>query len=150
MAQTYFNETFVFNDKYTPAPLRFKKLRDLFLITTDHGGWVVLNKSEFGALYKNKLDDNLFKKLEEKCIIYTHSNKLLLEDYYNHRYSFLSNGTSLHIIVPTLRCNLKCIYCHSSAALSDNKKYDMAKTTAKKTVEFIFQTPAKSISIEFQ
>jgi His-Xaa-Ser system radical SAM maturase HxsB len=150
MAQTYFNETLVFNNAYTPAPYRLRKIRDLFLISTDHGAWIVLNKNELNNLLKGTIDDDLFKKLEEKGIIFTLSNKMLIEDYYSHRYSFLSTGTSLHIIIPTLRCNHKCVYCHSSVSGSDKKDKDMTKQIAKKTIDFIFQTPSKSITIEFQ
>ena len=49
----------------------------------------------------------------------------------------MKKGAVLHIIVPTLRCNQKCIYCHSSARFGKEKEYDMDKETAKKTLEFI-------------
>lgn len=73
----------------------------------------------------------------------------IIEDY-KKRYGYLFDGATLHIIVPTLRCNQKCIYCHSSAKQSTDKTYDMDEATAKKTLEFIFQTPSNSITIEFQ
>jgi len=150
MAQTYFCETYVFNDAYTLAPIRYKNIGNKFLITTDHGAWIALNKSEYDALHRGKLPNDLFRNLEEKGIIYTHNNTKLIEEYYTNRYSFLKNGTSLHIIIPTLRCNHHCIYCHSSAISSNTQKYDMNHETAKKTLEFIFQTPANIITIEFQ
>jgi len=62
----------------------------------------------------------------------------------------VAEGTSLHIVVTTLRCNQKCVYCQASSVNPDLKEYDMSLDTAKKTVEFIFQTPANNITIEFQ
>ena len=58
----------------------------------------------------------------------------------------------MHILTTTKRCNLKCVYCHSAVAskIANEKEYDMDKKTAKKTLEFIFQTPEKGITIEFQ
>lgn len=150
MVSTYFNETYVFNRDYTLAPIRFKRLRDKFLITTDHGAWVLLDKNEFDAVNKHSLNNDLFKNLEEKGIIYTKNNQKLVEDFYQHRFFFLNRGTTLHIIVPTLRCNQKCIYCHSSVIQSNNRKYDMKRKVAKKTLEFIFQTTAPAFTIEFQ
>jgi His-Xaa-Ser system radical SAM maturase HxsB len=45
---------------------------------------------------------------------------------------------------------MDCIYCHASSKPKDKKEFDMDKETAKKTVDFIFQTPNNNITIEFQ
>lgn len=45
---------------------------------------------------------------------------------------------------------MNCIYCHASSKAAKKTEYDMNKETAQKTVDFIFQSPSKSISIEFQ
>jgi len=49
---------------------------DSFLITTEHGAWVVLNKREYDLLRLNQLhkDPNLFNTLEYKGIIVTERN----------------------------------------------------------------------------
>ena len=62
----------------------------------------------------------------------------------------VAEGTSLHIVVTTLRCNQKCVYCQASSVNPNLKEYDMSLDTAKKTVDFIFQTPSNNITIEFQ
>jgi His-Xaa-Ser system radical SAM maturase HxsB len=66
------------------------------------------------------------------------------------KYSFLSQGTSLHIMVVTLRCNQKCVYCHASSRPMSAKGMDMSMETATKAVDFIFQSPSPKLSIEFQ
>lgn len=63
---------------------------------------------------------------------------------------YLSEGTSLHIIVTTLRCNMNCVYCQAASKEPGCMQYDMDIPTAKRTVEFIFQTPSNNITIEFQ
>ena len=150
MAISYFNETAVFGKENVVNNYRVKKIKGKFLVSTDQGSWAVLEKKEYDQLMNNKLDDSLFKTLEEKGVIITKNNLNLIIDDYKKRYRYLSNGTSLHIMIPTLRCNHKCVYCHSAVEKEDCKKFDMDKKTAKKTLEFIFQTPAKGITIEFQ
>jgi His-Xaa-Ser system radical SAM maturase HxsB len=45
---------------------------------------------------------------------------------------------------------MNCIYCHASSKPAGCREFDMDKETAKKTVDFIFQSPSKKITIEFQ
>ncbi len=135
---------------YTLNNYRTKQFQDKFFITTDHGSYAILTKKEFLNLKSNKIDDALRVKLEEKEIILSNNNITEAIRLTRSRYSFLSRGTSLHIIVPTLRCNLSCIYCHASSRPENEKSFDMNQETAKKTVDFIFQTPNKAITIEFQ
>lgn len=140
------------NQEYVTNHVRKRKVRDNYLLTTEAGTWVILTPEEFKSFETGKIDesDNLFKTLSEKFMILHPHNK---EDYvaaYKKRFDHFYQGTSLHIIVPTLRCNLNCVYCHASSANCKTSEYDMDEATAKKTVDFIFQSPSPSISIEFQ
>jgi len=140
------------NYQYQINNYRIKKLNGKFLLTTDHGSWLFLTSKEFVLLESHLVHKNLklFKKLEEVGIIITLQNKKNIINSLRERYNYLSPGPSLHILIPTLRCNLKCIYCHASSKPIDAKGFDMDEVTAKKTVDFIFQTPSPSITIEFQ
>jgi uncharacterized protein len=129
---------------------RSKKFGDKYLVTTDHGSWLFLTEKDYLSLENEKIDEDLFKKLEEAGIVITKNNQNSVLEKNRMKYAFLNNGVSLHIVIPTLRCNIKCIYCHASSRCENEKGYDMDKKTAEKTVDFIFQTPAKSITIEFQ
>ena len=138
------NKGYVFNNYRTGV------LKDKVLLTTDHGSWLALTKEKYALLRKNNMDQDYIDLMEKKGVIITERNtKQVLDDYYQ-RYSFLFSGVSLHIIVPTLRCNQKCIYCHSSSRPKDVVGYDMDEGTAKKTIDFIFQSPTSVIIIEFQ
>jgi len=136
--------------KYTLNNYRDKKFGNKYLITTDHGGWDFLTNKEFQEFKSEKLSKKLFDKLENAGIILTDKNLNQVISDYRQRNLSLLNGTCLHIVVPTLRCNMKCIYCHASSVPKNNKGYDMDKKTAKKVVDFIFQSPSKIITIEFQ
>ncbi|MBU4580788.1 His-Xaa-Ser system radical SAM maturase HxsB [Patescibacteria group bacterium] len=130
---------------------RVKKFNDKFLITTDHGSWVFLNNDQFNLLTRNEIDKDVkfFELLEEKGIILTSKNEKRVIISLRKKYDFLFIGTSLHIIVPTLRCNQKCTYCHAGSKSLD-EYVDMDEKTANAVVDFIFQSPSKKIAIEFQ
>ncbi|MEM5793014.1 MAG: His-Xaa-Ser system radical SAM maturase HxsB [Candidatus Aenigmatarchaeota archaeon] len=131
----------------------FKKFDDNHvLVTTIHGGWIVLDKREFDLLRFGKLQEDpiLFKKLEKEGIILTGNNEQNVVNAFKSRQSFLFSSVNLHIISPTLRCNQRCVYCHAKSKPLDSHGFDMDEETAKATVDFIFQAPVNSMSIEFQ
>ncbi|MBU1177466.1 MAG: His-Xaa-Ser system radical SAM maturase HxsB [Patescibacteria group bacterium] len=131
---------------------RFKKIKDKYLLTNDVGGFLFLTKKEF----KDFLSDNLEKdkepylSLNKKSFIKKDLDLTESIDKYRLKNSFLFNGPSLHIVVVTLRCNHKCVYCHASAQAMDRTDLDMDKETAKNVVEKIFQTTSPFVAIEFQ
>ncbi len=63
---------------------------------------------------------------------------------------FVGTGPTLHMVVPTLRCNHKCKYCHAAVAPMSAKDMDMDEETARKVVDTIFYTNSPSFTIEFQ
>jgi len=156
VALTIFNQQPKFqarNDDYVINYYHTKKYdNDHILITVNHGSWVVLDKREFDLLRFNRLneDKHLKSLLEEKGIILTEKSKNFILTAMKNKYHHTQRGTSLHILVPTLRCNQKCIYCHAKSRDPSKKGYDMSKETAKKIVDFMFQSPARGITIEYQ
>ena len=142
--------------KNLPATIpdfRFKKFdQETYLLTNDLGNYVFLNNQEFEDYISGRLDsqtakyqellDNLFIKNENYVAEFT--------ERFRNRYDFVKYGPSLHIVVVTLRCNHRCIYCHASAADSTDSGYDMSLGTAKKVVDTIFQSPNWALAIEFQ
>ncbi len=131
---------------------RFKKLGNEYLLTNDVT-YVYLSEQEFKKFLENKLNNesSAFKELAKKGFLKNHFSKERIIERYCKRYHFLRNrGVSLHIVVVTKRCNHLCVYCQAGRAEFQDKKYDMTEETAKKTVDLIFQTPARNITIEFQ
>ncbi|MCD6215492.1 MAG: His-Xaa-Ser system radical SAM maturase HxsB [Candidatus Aenigmarchaeota archaeon] len=139
--------------KYIENRFLTKKLgENRYLITTDHGAWAILSKKEYDLLRLGRLneDPSLINFLEEKGIILTERNIKKVLSNTRDKFSRVFNGTSLHVITTTLRCNQKCIYCHALSRPMDAKEYDMDEETARAVVDFIFQSPSKTIGIEFQ
>jgi His-Xaa-Ser system radical SAM maturase HxsB len=126
--------------------------RDRNLVTTDHGAWALLDDKEFRLLRTMKVEEDpaLFNMLVEKGVIVTERSMEKVVENYRDRFHFLSRGPTLHIIVPTFRCNQKCVYCHSASKPPGIRGYDMDRKTAKSVVDFIFTSPAETLVIEFQ
>jgi len=122
------------------------------LVTVDHGAWALLDDRELRLLRSMKVgkDPSLFNLLKERGIIITEDSVGRVAEDYAKRFHFLDYGPTLHIVVPTFRCNQKCIYCHSRSQPPDAKGYDMDEKTAKQVVDFIMSTPAETMVIEFQ
>ena len=139
-------------NKEKVAFCRFKKLGNQYLLTNEPNSHIFLEESDFKKFLEGKLKKNskIYKELQSKNFI---KDDLDLNQVTRkcHCYNnFLFQGPSLHIIVVTLRCNFKCVYCQASSCPVDQKKYDMDIKTAKKTVDIIFESPNDVINIEFQ
>jgi uncharacterized protein len=131
---------------------RFKKLGKKFLVTNDIGRYFFLRPKSFKYFLEGKISPRTktFKDLKKRGFIKDSLDIDSLVKKYRQRNDFLFEGPSLHIVVVTLRCNHKCIYCQASSRGMKEKKYDMTISTAKKVVDTVLSVPNYSISIEFQ
>ena len=103
--------------------------------------------------YKLGVETEEYLNMESKHIVAGSNNSdvlNMLSIKYRTKKSFLYEFTSLHMVVPTLCCNSKCIYCQVSSKDEHEGSYYMDKPTANKVVETIFKSPSKHIKIEFQ
>ncbi|MEK6690997.1 MAG: His-Xaa-Ser system radical SAM maturase HxsB [Nitrospirota bacterium] len=133
--------------------MRFKK--DHVLIVNLVGEYFYLSADDFAKMVDYSLNpkSDLYFNLKAKHFIAeTLSDPAieLLTIKYRTKKGFLSDFTSLHMFVITLRCNHKCTYCHASSKDTDKKVFDMSMETAKKAVDITLMSPSKSIKIEFQ
>ncbi|MCX5782728.1 MAG: His-Xaa-Ser system radical SAM maturase HxsB [Elusimicrobia bacterium] len=140
---------------YTLLPFRYHALENKIFLTNEVGEYIFLDKSTFDDLRTGNLskDSKVFMDLKSQHFLTdTEVDPVidLLAVKYRTKKSFLENFTSLHMVVPTLRCNSDCIYCQVSSKDNKVSSYDMDVNTAKNVVETIFKTPSKYIKIEFQ
>lgn len=152
MAESIFGTDFL-TEEYILNNYNFHKFdKNHILVTAEHGGWALLSRQEFELFKFHRAHENpaLYSLLKEKGLIISEENVLNIVEDYKKRHKFLFQGPSLHIVVPTFRCNQTCVYCHSRAMPDESSNVDMDKKTAKKTVDFIFKSPARVIAIEFQ
>jgi uncharacterized protein len=135
------------------ASLNFRDMGGWHLISNDWGHFLMLETPDFEAFMRGEIgpDHTLYPELEKRGFL---RDRLDFEDLarsHGKRTAFQHfNGPSLHMIVVTLRCNLGCTYCHSSVVDPSRTDTDMDLETARRTVDFIFDTPNQTICIEFQ
>ncbi|MCK4539527.1 His-Xaa-Ser system radical SAM maturase HxsB [Candidatus Parcubacteria bacterium] len=131
---------------------RYKKINNNILLTNEVGNFCFLSLDDFKKFIYGQLDSKskIYQVLKNGNFIKNKINEKVLINDYRRKNSFLAQGPSLHIIVLTKRCDHVCTYCQASAKINCDKKYDMDARIAKKTVDMIFQTTNRSISIEFQ
>ncbi len=137
-------------NKYKLNFFREKRFKDKRLVITISGTFDFLSDEEHEMLMSHRLTPELYERFRSKAIIVTDDNIEDVADRYMCKKKLLTQGASLHIVVPTLRCNENCVYCHALSRPKGSEGFDMDSETARKTVDFIFQSPAKGITIEFQ
>jgi len=132
---------------------RFKKLGGKNLLTNDGGAWIFLNSKDFSRFLAGKIGEKekVYQELEKKLFFKAGKPETaaLASQYLKLNYS-LAQGTSLFIIVLTLRCNHRCLYCQATPERPQSRGFDMSHLTAKKVVDLIFRTPSSFVRIEFQ
>ncbi|MFH0831372.1 MAG: His-Xaa-Ser system radical SAM maturase HxsB [archaeon] len=133
-------------EQHILLPFNEEKIKDKHLVTTFFGSWAMLDEEEWKCLLSRNLSKELETKLHEKDIIASKENINRIIKNYRNLNANLFLGPSLHIVSLTPECNLGCVYCHAK----DRKIEKMSRDTALKVLNFIFQSPSKAITIEFQ
>ena len=142
--------------EYTILPFRFDHFNEEeYLLTNDVGEYIFLNNEDFEKFVNHELDpkSDIFMDIASKQIATTDKVEdvvNMLATKFRTKKSILRDFTTLHMVVPTLRCNSSCIYCQVKRHESTDHSSDMSKKTAKNIVNCIFKSPSPCIKIEFQ
>jgi len=132
---------------------RFKKIGKNYLITNDVGNWQYLNAENFKRFLNAKISqkEKIYQELSGKGFIDLNKKNLsgLSAQYLNLNRSVFG-GPTLFIMVLTLRCNHRCLYCQVTPENEKARGFDMTEPIAKKAIDLIFRSPSKFIGIEFQ
>jgi len=143
-------------NKYKFLPFQFNRFgHNNVLLTNLVGEFIFLSNHDFNLLINHKVDryQKIYQDLKSKQIITDNDIDLpidMLSTKYRTKKSYLDEFTTLHMVVPTLRCNGNCIYCQVSSKDLEDHNCDMDKIIAKRIVEMIFHSPVRAIKIEFQ
>jgi uncharacterized protein len=135
------------------APFYFEPLSGgRMLLTNDWGGWLALDGADFRSFAAGKLPEEHPRRAELAAAGFFRAGLQPDEcaKKFSKLHSSVFSGTALHIIILTLRCNQKCVYCHASAKGAGERRFDMDAETARRTVDFIFASSGKKLIIEFQ
>jgi His-Xaa-Ser system radical SAM maturase HxsB len=133
-------------------PFKFQNINNRLLVTNDAGDFFFTNETNVKRLVNNSLDENFTGFLRKKGFIYDQEGDL----YWNshrlkiYKRKFLPKKISYFIIVPTLRCNLRCSYCQVSRVNQDAKGFDWSDATLNQFFRFAEDSAPDSVKIEFQ
>lgn len=134
----------------SPADFYWKRLDGGYLVTNDFGAHAWLSPAAFKSFSSGKGGSGLPQELIDGGFVRDQMDLDGLAGKWRNMNAFLYSGPSLHILVMTLRCNHGCLYCQSGSAAGSGKNTDMSWATAKKSIDFAFQTTASKLTIEFQ
>lgn len=129
---------------------RVRAIEGKYLLTGSHGRWTVLTDQEYHSLTNNTLPPELFSRLQDRGLIFTGNNQSRISELFRSWNKYYFENPTLHIVVTTRRCNLRCVYCHAASRPSQSDREDLTAPISEKIVDFIFDSPAKSMKIEFQ
>lgn len=131
---------------------RHRRLGKKILVTNDSGCYVLLDEKDFLSFVEGRLDPkkSLHGELRRKGFIRDQMDFTKMAEDWRRKHGFLWHGPSLHIIVVTLKCNHRCVYCQTSSVGMDRGGFDMTQDTAKRVVDVAFQSPNRALTIEFQ
>src|SRR4030066_2589232 len=141
---------------YQILPFRFKRENDgNILLTNEVGEFITLSANNFNSFVSHLLETNgdVFHDLAGKHFLASDDIDLAIEflaTKFRTKKRFLADFTALHMIVPTLACNSRCVYCQVSSRAPSEQGCSMSVETAREVVEMIFKTRSPSIKIEFQ
>jgi uncharacterized protein len=131
---------------------RFRPLGGQVLLTNDSGSYQLLSESEFQQLIAGTIapDSPLHTRLLESGFLAGSQGEEERTAQLAQRKAFLGLGPYLHVLIASLRCNEACVYCHASRRPMDATEFDMSPEVAERAVAVAMQSPAPSITIEFQ
>lgn len=135
-----------------PPQIRWGKTGKGYLVTNDSGHYVSLSEKDFSAFTAGKLSRKsaLFADLCAKGFVRDQLDFDTLAARWKKCNAHMEYGPGLHILVLTLRCNHKCLYCQAGAGGAAASRTDMSLPMAKRCVDFAFKSPNPGITIEFQ
>ena len=141
---------------YTLLPFDFARVHGgQYILTNIVGEYILFPETDLANLIGNTLPVNhpKFLELKTKHFLFDNDSSVatdLLSLKLRTKLSILSQFTSLHIFVTTLRCDHSCPYCQVSRVNDQSVQYDMSQDTALKAISLMFRSPSRALKVEFQ
>ncbi len=141
---------------YQLLPMRFLRLDESRVVISNMvGEFLVVPRSRLADIIEHRVerDESLYADLVARHLVLDPADNSaldLLALKYRTRQSHLAEFTGLHMFVVTLRCDHSCPYCQVSRVSHDRTAFDMSEGTARQSIDLMFQSPSKSLKVEFQ
>lgn len=134
-------------------PLRFRELHGQRILMADDSGSYFLTDRAFVERYAwdelNQSDTDFL--VQKGQAFYTEgdlSHTAFLTRWAQRQH--VGGGSAYVILIPTLRCDLRCSYCQVSRAPIAAKGFDWDEQTLERVLTFLDDLPVDEIQIEFQ
>ena len=141
---------------YRLLPFRFTRLDGSeYVLTNQAGELIVLKRDDLESFVRHRLppSSRLYNDLKSKHFLLDRDSNVaidLLSLKVRTKLRRLSDFTSLHMFVVSLRCEHSCPYCQVSRQSDDRLAFDMSSETAAKALDLVFRSPSPALKIEFQ
>ena len=140
---------------YQLLPFNFERNGDNILVTNFAGEYHYCSQETFELFHQGSLKHSNpeYQKLRSKHFFIDDETSVglkLLAIKFRTRLSRISEFTSLHMFVVSLRCEHSCPYCQVSRQSDDKTAFDMSEATATKASKFALSGPSPRIKFEFQ
>lgn len=142
--------------EYQLLPFRFLQLDSArYVLTNEIGQYIVTSRDDLYRFARHQLHSSepLYRELQSRHFLMDADSDValdLLSLKVRSKFQRLADFTGLHIFVASLRCDHSCPYCQVSRQTEDKNAFDMSEETAEKSLNLVFESPAKAIKIEFQ
>ena len=136
----------------TPPHIYWARSGGEYLLTNDAGEHVRLGAAQFARFSRTGSlpPSPALEELRAKGFV---RDRLDFEDQaakWGQSNAYLRRGPGLHIMVLTLRCDHKCLYCQAGAAGPAAAGTDMSLRTVRKSLDLALSAPGTGLTVEFQ
>jgi His-Xaa-Ser system radical SAM maturase HxsB len=133
------------------SPLSYRRVGEKFVVTTEAGEFALLTAEELQELVAGRLRAGALRDdLSRRGFLAGAEGLAHTVGRLKAQRSFLNHGPSLHIVVVTLRCDHRCLYCHASRSPLEDDASDLSEATAAQVVATVMQSTNPSVTVEFQ
>lgn len=135
------------------APIRLRAQREGAVLCTSDGGTFFRSSAAFARRFaSDELTPADVKYLAQRGDLVEAGSGLAWESLAHSvaRRMSLARTLDYLILVPTLRCNLKCDYCQVSRVDEHRANFDWNEETLQQVLEFIDTLETDRVKIEFQ
>lgn len=134
-------------------PLRFRDLGDQVVVMADDSGSYFLADPDFVERYaRGTLREDDVGFLSRNGHTFVEPGDLSHAAFLTRwaRRQYVGGGSAYIILIPTLRCDLKCTYCQVSRAPISATGFDWDEMTLRNVLTFLDSLQVDDIQIEFQ
>lgn len=134
-------------------PLRFRDVGEqAVLLADDSGNYFMADRNFLSRYAQDALDESDIRFLHRMGHAFVEPGDLNHTAFLTRwaRRQHITDGSAYIILIPTLRCDLKCSYCQVSRAPLSAKGFDWDEKTLQNVLTFLDHLQVSEIQIEFQ